>query len=139
MKSKILIGGFIAAVISFFLGWLVFGILLHDFYDANTIHYEGLNREAPIMWALIVANLASGLLLAYIMDVSGANSISKGFICGLIVFFLMTLSFDMFFVSFMRLMRLRMALVDVTANALFGAVVGAIVGYWYSRSTKVAT
>ena len=39
MKSKTLIGGLIAGVLSFFLGWLVFGILLKDYYSANTLKY----------------------------------------------------------------------------------------------------
>ncbi len=136
MKSKTLIGGLIAGVLSFFLGWLVFGILLKDYYSANTLKYVGLERLEPIMWALIIANLAWGLLLAYILDLAGANSMAKGFTCGLIIFFLMALGIDMFFIAFMRLMRLRLAAVDIGANALFGGIIGAVVGWWYGRGNK---
>ena len=136
MKSKTLIGGLIAGVLSFFLGWLVFGILLKDYYSANTLKYAGLERLEPIMWALIIANLAWGLLLAYILDLAGANSMAKGFTCGLIIFFLMALGIDMFFIAFMRLMRLRLAVVDIGANALFGGIIGAVVGWWYGRGNK---
>lgn len=138
MKSKTLIGGLIAGVLSFFLGWLVFGLLMHNYYEANTIKYEGLERAEPIMWALIIANLAWGLLLAYVMDAAGANSIVKGFTCGFIVFLLIALGTDMFFIAFMRLMRLRLAAIDIGANALFGGVIGAVVGWWYSRGNKAA-
>ena len=136
MKSKTLIGGLIAGVLSFLLGWLVFGILLHSYYEANTFKYPGLERVEPIMWALIIANLAWGLLLAYILDLAGANSMAKGFTCGLIVFFLLALGMDTFFIAFMRLMRLRLAAVDIAANALFGGVVGAVVGWWYGRGNN---
>ena len=138
MKSKTLIGGLIAGVVSFFLGWLVFGILLKGYYDANTFPYTGLNRLEPIMWALIIANLAWGLLLAYILELAGANSMAKGFTIGLIVFFLATLGMDTFSIAFMRLMRIRLALVDIGLNALFGGLLGAIVGWWYGRGNKTA-
>ena len=138
MKSKTLIGGLIAGVVSFFLGWLVFGMLLKGYYDANMMQYPGLTKANPYMPALIIANLAWGMLLAYIMDASGANSMTKGFICGLIVFFLVTLGADSFSIAFMRLMRIRLAIVDIGASALFGGIIGAVVGWWYGRANKGA-
>lgn len=137
MKSNTLIGGLIAGTLSFFLGWLVFGILLKGYYDANTFSYNGLMRTNPIMWALIIANLSWGLFLAYVLDIAGVNSMAKGFICGFIVFFLVTLGMDMFFVAFMRLMRIRLAAVDIILNALMGGLLGAVIGCWYSRGSNI--
>jgi hypothetical protein len=139
MKLKTLIGGLIAGVVSFLLGWLVFGILLHNYYEANSVQYPGLNWAQPRMWALIIANLSWGFLLAYILDLSGANSIMKGFTIGFVVFLLATLGIDMFSLAFMHLMRIRLALVDTATNAVFGGLIGAIVGWWYSRSSDKAT
>ncbi|MEP7166065.1 MAG: hypothetical protein ABI741_15285 [Ferruginibacter sp.] len=136
MKSKTLIGGLIAGVISFLLGWLVFGMLLKGYYDANMMHYPGLTKANPYIPALIIANLAWGMLLAYIMDISGANSMAKGFTCGLIIFFFVTLGADAFSIAFMRLIRIRLALVDIAVGAVFGGVVGSVVGWWYGRGNK---
>lgn len=133
-----LIGGLIAGLVAFFLGWLVFGILLDSWYESNMTHYEGLEKAEPIMWSLVIANIALGFLLAYVMNASNANSIAKGFTCGFIVFLLLQLGFNMFMYSFMNMMNLQTALVDVAINAFFGGIVGAIVGFWYSRSPKPA-
>ncbi len=133
MKSSTIIAGLIAGVVSFFLGWLVFGILLEKLYQAHTIAYAGLNKAEPVMWALIVGNLTWGMLAAYVLDLGNANSIGKGFICGFILFGLITLGFDMFFLAFMNLMSLKMSLLDIAINAIFGGVIGAVVGWWYSR------
>ena len=138
MKSKTLVGGLIGGVISFLLGWLIFGVLLHDYYQANTIQYTWLYKANPVLWALIIANLSWGLLLAVIMDAAGANSITKGFSWGFMVFLLMALGFDMLSVGLMNLIKIRLALVDTAVNALFGGVIGAVIGWWYSRSVKTA-
>ena len=138
MKSKVLIGGLIAGVISFLLGWLVFGIALKGYYTSNSAHYDNLIRVAPRIWALIIANFAWGFLLAWILDKAGANSAAKGFMCGLIIFFLVTLGVDMFTVAMMNMMRIRLALVDVAVSALFGGFNGAIVGWWYGRGNDPA-
>ena len=136
MNSKTLIGGIISGIVSFFLGWLLFGMLLHSYYMDNTTTYAGLFKANPTIWALAIANLCWGFLLAYIMNISGANSVSKGFTCGLIIFFLVALGSNMFSVGLMHLIRIRLALVDTAISALFGGVNGAIVGWWYSRSVK---
>ncbi len=136
MKSKTLIGGLIAGVLSYLFGWFVFGILLKGYFDANTFSYPGLMRIHPFMWALIIANLSWGLLLAYILDIAGANTVAKGFICGFIVFFLLTMGIDMFFLAFMKLMRLRLAAVEIVSNAFMGGLLGSLVGWWYSRENR---
>jgi len=48
MKTKFMLAGLAGGVFYFFLGWLVYGILLMNFYESNTITYDGLNKEMPV-------------------------------------------------------------------------------------------
>jgi hypothetical protein len=137
MNSKTLLGALIAGVVAFLLGWLIFGILLMDFYTDNTTQYTGLMKNPPEIWVIAVANLVWGLLLAWIFSKAGINTISKGFSTGLILTLLMVLGFDLFLYAQMNLFNTKILAVDVVLNALFGGVIGAVLGWWFSRSVKI--
>ena len=136
MNTKTLMGALITGVLGFLLGWLIFGILLMDYYNANMMQYSGLMKNPPEMWPIAVANLAWGLLLAYIFNMGGVNSVSKGFTAGLVISFLMTLGFDLFMRAQFNLYNGTILAVDVVVNAIFGGVLGAVLGWWFGRGTK---
>ena len=68
MNTKLLLAALIGAIVAFFLGWLVWGILLMDYYNAYTTQYEGLMRNPPVLWALFLSQLAWTFMFAYIFD-----------------------------------------------------------------------
>lgn len=47
MNKKLLHATLAGGILFFLLGCLVYGVLLMDFYEANTKVYEGLNKEMP--------------------------------------------------------------------------------------------
>lgn len=139
MKLNTIIGGLIAGVISFFLGWLLWGILLDTYYDNNMMHYQGLEKAEPVMWVLAVANFVWGLLISYVVSTAGIKTALRGFFCGLTLFALIALGYNLFNYSFLNLMGLTMAAVDTAINGLFGGVLGAVMGWWHGRSPKPVT
>lgn len=130
MNTRTLLAGLATAVASFLLGWLVYGILLRDYYDANTADYEGLMKKMPHMGGLIVMNLASGLLIAWVMSGMGVRSAMAGLLPGAIFGFLYTLAVDMTFWSFMNMyMNKMVVIVDLVVGTVFTAVLAAVAGW----------
>lgn len=133
MSSKSLIGGVLAGVLAFFLGWLIFGYLLMDYYTSGMTQYTGLMKTEPVLWAIAVANIAYGILLGYIFHLGSVNTASRGFVTGMVIAFLYTLIMDLFFYAQYNLYSTSLIIVDILVNAVFGGIIGAFLGWWMSR------
>jgi hypothetical protein len=138
MQTKTLLGGLIAAIAAFLIGWLVFGILLMDFYMANMESYPGLMREAPELIYIFLGNLSWGVMLSYVFTLGNIHSPQRGAIVGAILFSLITLGFDLLFYGQARLFSLKLVAVDVIANIIIGLIVGALLGWWFSRGKSAS-
>lgn len=125
MNLKSLLAVLAAAVTGFLLGWLMWGLLLADFFEANMTVYDGLMNTEPPMWGYMVGNLAWGTLFVYLFHLAKIRSFGKGYVAGMIVSFLVTLSFDLFIYTGMNLWTFQAMAADVLINAL---VVGGLMG-----------
>lgn len=129
MNLRTFIATLAGMVTLFLLGWLVFGILLMDFYQANTTHYEGLMNEMPNLFLIIVSQLLFSFMLAYIFQVwAGFNSFAKGFTGGLFIGFFVTFAFDLYFLSGMNLFTVKSIIVDIIANTILYGIAGGVIG-----------
>ncbi len=138
MNVKTLIGGLVAGVTAFLLGWVIYGMLLKSYFEQNMTPYEGLLKSQPDLWAMGVSNLALGLLLAYVFNGSGVKTARNGIASGAIVFGLFAVSVDMLFYAQMNLFSLQLICVDVLASLVGGALVGAVLGWWFGRGQTAA-
>jgi hypothetical protein len=137
MNTKIITGGIIGGIISFLLGWLIYGTLLKDYFSKNMISYDHFFKEPPILWALALGSLSLGMLVAYILGNSNNVSASRGLIAGGIVYFLATLGFDLFMYAQMNLFGRKLMVIDVAASTIMGAIVGFVAGWWMGRGKAV--
>lgn len=126
--KKLFIGGIVGGILFFFLGWLIYGILLMDFMKANPGLVSGFDRAQPDMMYLAVGNLFSGFLMAYIFTKAGVNTLVNGFITGAIIGLLMAASYDCMSYGLTTLMSKKMILADVLAATALTGIAGAIVG-----------
>jgi hypothetical protein len=134
MNTKIITAAIVGSIVSFFLGWLIFGNLLMGFYEENTMHYEGMMRHMPVFWAIFLSGLASSFLFAMILSrTPGGNTFKGGFTTILWVGFLLCLSFDLMMYAMYHLMRVRLLIADVLLSSLFFAVIGGVIGYMLGR------
>ena len=136
MNTKTLLGALIAGVVSFLLGWLIFGILLMDYYTANKVQYPGLLKDPMEIWAIAVADLAWGLLVSWIFSMANIKTVAKGVTVGFLIGFLMVLGFDLFVYAELNLFSTRLLGLDVIMNGIMGAASGAVLGWWYGRPAK---
>lgn len=138
MSKRMLLAALAGAVTSFLAGWLIYGILLMDFYKAHTIHYEGLMKEPPVLWAIFVSGFCSTLLFAYIFDKwANVRSFAGGAMAGALLGFLIMLSFDLSFLAFFNLYSPSLLAVDVVLGTVFNAFIGGVVGLVLGMGKKV--
>lgn len=134
MSSRGLIAIVIGTVYLFLIGWLVFGILLMDYYTANTIHYEGLMNEMPNFVTIVISNLAMAFVVVFIFERwAKITTFGKGFVAGIIIGFPFVLSTDLWILGGMNLFTTASIIVDIVVNtvlfAFLGGISGLVLGY----------
>lgn len=140
MQTKVIIAGIIAGVLSFLLGWVLWGMLLMDYYASNMLTYEGMEKDPMNMAAMVVSQLSSGLLLAYILgNAAGTMHWKRGATMGLYIGFFMSLMMATYFLAmFNWYANNTVVVVDILINTAFTAVLGAVVGWYLGRGTSGA-
>ena len=130
MNSKLIIATIAGGVAYFLLGWLIYGILLMDFFIANSIQYEGLWKEMPNLVLMFISNLLGAFLLAFIFHTwAGIKTFLGGLTGGLILGLIMSLMWDLYFLASMNLYSVTLVVVDVLVGTLFTGIIGALIGW----------
>ena len=134
MVTKLILATITGAVMSFLLGWALYGILLMDFFGANMIIYDGLIKEMPNLLLVFIAGLASWFMISFIFQRwAGFTTFVKGLYGGAFIGLFIGLSIDLSLYSMFNLYNAAYIAVDIVVNtaltALIGGVVGAILGY----------
>ncbi|MDO8366987.1 MAG: hypothetical protein Q7T20_09335 [Saprospiraceae bacterium] len=141
MNTKVLLATLAGGLVSFFLGWLIFGILLDAQYKSMmTPEALALQRgEADfIIWAIVLSNLAYSLMLAVVYNRwANISTFQGGAIAGAVISFLIALSFDLGQYSMFNMWKDSTGLIiDPLANGLFGALIGGIIGWVLGYGNK---
>ena len=130
MNTKnVLMGGIAGGIAFFFLGWLIYGMLLMNYMMENAPKIEGLYRAETdfIWWALIASNLVSGLFIAYLFDLGKVSGWMNGFKTGAIIGILMSICIDLNYYSMTFMVSKNMMIVDVLASTVMMGIGGAVI------------
>jgi hypothetical protein len=129
--KKVIIAGLAGGIVYFVLGWLVFGILMKDFYAAHT--NTGIMRPEKdmIWWAMVVSNLTWGIFMAYVLNRFGnANSLGSGFMAGATISLLISACYSLGFYAYSTMYGDMTGLaVDIILGTVVGGIIGAVVGF----------
>jgi hypothetical protein len=126
--NKILVGGIVGGVVFFFLGWLIYGILLAGYMAANGNTSIMRPMDQMIWWALIFANLGWGFTLAIVFDWSKNSGWMAGAKKGAIFGLMTSLSIDLGYYAMSTMYSSMMpVLVDILATVVMVAIGGAII------------
>lgn len=122
---KLIRGTIFGGIVFFFLGWLIWGILLTNVM-ANLMD-STLNRpdDGMIWWAIILSNLIYALLLSLVLKWSGAKSAVDGLKTGALFGLLYALSVDLGMYSMTTMIK---SVSGVVVDALMYIVVSALIG-----------
>lgn len=131
MNIRVLVATLVGGITMFLLGWLIFGILLMDYFKANTIQYSGLIKEVPNFVGLIIFNLAFAWLFAFIFDYwAGIRTFVAGLKGGALIMLPITIGINFQYLAFMNLHKgYTPIIVDIIAATLFGAIAGGVIAF----------
>lgn len=125
---KILRGTIFGGILYFFLGWLVYGIILMDFYSANTNQCANRPEGEMIWWAMILSALIVALLLTLILNWAKAKVVVDGLKTGAIFGLLYTAAMDLSMWSMTTMYSsIGLLLIEIVVNTIVYALVGMII------------
>jgi hypothetical protein len=131
---KILRGTVFGGIAYFLLGWLVWGILLMDFFSANMNQCASRPGEEMVWWAIILSNLVMALLLTLILNWAKAKSIVDGLKYGALfgLLFGAGIGFSYWSMSTMYLNAGAMV-TDILVSTVVMAVLGLVIVLTWGR------
>lgn len=141
MLTRVLVAAVGGGITFFILGFVIYGLILEStVMKPNMIEYSGLMKEMPNFAPLVLANIVSALLLAYIFDKwANIRTFVGGMQGGAVVWFLISLSFQLMFLAFMNLHKNYIpAIADVLASTVMGAIGGGVIGLILGMMNKSA-
>ena len=141
MLARLLAATVAGGIVFFVLWFIIYGLILEErVMRPNMNTYPGLMNEVPVWLPLILANMVSALLLAYIFEKwAGIRTFVGGMKGGAIVWFLISLSFQLMFLAFMNLSKNFIPNVaDVVGSTVMGAIGGGVIGQVLGMMNKDA-
>ena len=141
MKIGTIVAAIVGGLVFFLLGWLMFGILLSDYFKANTIEYAGLAKDPYSVPMIYLFNVVWAWLIAFVLDYGGRSGWAEGAKVGAIVMFVLSLGINIEFEAFMNLHKsytpILVNLVVVTImGAIGGAAIGMVLGFFGRKGAE---
>ena len=123
------LGTVIGAVVIYAVGYLIFTVLLGDYYAANSGSATGVMRDSQIVWALAVGALAYAALILYAMrSQAGSVNMVSGMKVGAVVGFLLWATADFSLYGITNMSNLTVTMVDPFAELVHGGIAGGVLG-----------
>ena len=119
------IGG---GIVLFATAYVIFEMLLGDFYAANAGSATDVDRDPQILWAGVVASFAyAALILVALRGHTGSLDITSGMKIGATVGFLLWACADFTFYSISNVNNLTLTIVDPLVELVHGGIAGAAI------------
>jgi hypothetical protein len=132
MNKSLLMKGLLGGVSYFFLGWIVWGMLLAGFMETHTrdtVEAVARAEDAMVWWAMIAGCLAYGFLLAYVLLSRRTMGFVPSAMVGATVGFLMSTTFDLMTHSMMDMSDIVGIAGDIVAMTVVSGVVAGIMSF----------
>jgi uncharacterized membrane protein len=133
--KKFWISGLVGGVVSFFVGFAIYGIALAKVMDSSTGTATNVMRGPTEMvyWSIMLGSLFMGLTLAYIFAKANINTVGSGMVVGAIAGFLIIAGHDFTSFGTSNLFNMNGLLIDVCASTVMQAITGAAIGFVNSK------
>lgn len=135
--KQLLLGTLLGGVLFFFLGWLLFGILLESVLQPNCNTSISLPMEEMRFGPLILSNLIWGLLLTLSLQWNQQKGLMGGLKTGAVIGLLVSAAMDLSLYSMTTYFNgLKGVVMDVMANTLLYALAGSLLGLILFKAPK---
>jgi hypothetical protein len=134
-SKKFLLSGLAGGIVSFFVGFLIYGILLAKLMETNSGTATNVMRgpNDMVYWSIMLGSLFMGLTLAYIFELAKIKTMGTGFIVGAIAGLLIIAGHDFTSYGTSNLFNLNGLFVDLIASTIMQAITGAAIGFVNSK------
>jgi|GEM_PF-497415 len=129
MEKKILLSGLAGAVVMFLLGWLMFGLLMKDVMAEYMVAFGDSMNTEPVMWAIVLANLIMGMLLAYLLYRFGVTDFVGGIKASWVILLALFVWFDLWMFASFKGMTGKLMAIDIISNMIIGLLGAGVVGW----------
>lgn len=139
--KKLLVSGFAGGVVLFILGWLIYGMLLMNFFTQNAGTATGVNKnmEEMNMGMIFLGNLAWGFLLALIVGKwAKAKDFSSGLQIGLLIGFLLGTGYDLLTFGTTHIMNMTATITDIIVGTVMFGITAGVIGIINGTTSKTA-
>ena len=129
---KFVTGALVASVVAFLLSGLWHVVLMSDYYESVTVG----GREAPLMWAIGLAYLMVGIIMAYMYPrgYEGGSPVGEGLKLGAIIGLLWWLPTNLVLYAVLDGSSSSQIFVDGIWHIVEEGIAGAALGLVYGRS-----
>jgi hypothetical protein len=133
MNSKMVVAGVIAGVAFFFLGYLIYGMLLVDMMNNCTTCQRPM--EELNMVFLVIGALAMGCLLSYILSKwASVTTFTGGATAGGTIGLLLGIGMDsMTYATTTMYNSVTCIIYDIIILTVVFAIMGGLIGWWLGR------
>ncbi len=136
MNTKTLISGIVAGIVAFFVGYLIYGVVMADYFMSIMPSYPGLVKNPGEIWAIGVGNLIWGILLAWMLNSAGVVTAARGATYAALAFFLYSLGSGFIVFGQMNMYPIQGIFAEAICTAIMVAVAGAVAGWMLGRPVK---
>lgn len=137
--TKLIIASVIAGILYFFLGWLVYGILLTDVMTMPEGMKEMIERKPEEMNLVLMflSCWAWGVFMSYVFMKMGVSGWQDGGIQGAVIGVILSFSMGASMVAMYTFSNMNNTYIDMVANGVCSGMIGAVIGMYLGR-TKTA-
>ena len=130
MNSKTLIAALLGGLTLFVFGYVVYGLLLADFFATSV------DRAEPLILYIGLGELVFGYLIVRVLSQTDTSTAADGAKAGAILGLLIFLGLDLIFYGVSTISELSTSLVDVLIGTVQFGVAGAVVGWYLGRDAS---
>ena len=134
MDKNTIITTVVGAVVLFVLGFVFWGMLFVDFFEANAGAATNVMRETPVLWAQFLGCLLYGAAIAITVRGHGASvTVMSGLTTGAIAGLLIWGTADFTLYSIAQINNLTATIADTVLEVVRGGITGVVAAFTLSK------